>query len=218
MFRRIASVVLSCGVFVASANAQIGRRNLPPSEPGYWVGLSVGYLEGISTTDNTTGATWDFNYSAQIRATLEKTLQPGVSLGIAAGYSTASVTYSTPLFDPICPGSCQAHADITQYLAFLHGSFYGENLGLHGIYSAEAGVTQYGNFHDDATDTRLEPASGSYDFTFGFGGGAEYGLSRTTRLYLTFGTDYVLHPQAPGTNRSAAPNFYNIRAGFREGF
>jgi hypothetical protein len=78
-------------------------------------------------------------------------------------------------------------------------------------------VTQYSNFRVDGSETKLPPNNGSYDFSFGLGGGVGYGLSTTSDLYAEEVVDFVLHPQ--GTNSSASvPRTPEFRAGFRIGF
>lgn len=215
MFRGIAYVLLGSMVMAASAGAQIGSG----AEPGYWVGLSVGYQDGVTTTDSRTNATWAFSYAAQLRATFEKVLQPGISVGIAAGFSTPSLTYTGGPFDAACPGICQGHADITQYLAFFHGTFGGmRGVGLHWIYSLEGGVTQFSDFREETTDTQIASNSGSYDFTFGLGGGAGYSLSPTMDLYAIGGWDMILHPQSTDVTAQRPPQMTTLNVGLRVGF
>jgi hypothetical protein len=218
MVRRIALGALASVVLAASAGAQVGRRGQYAADPGYWVGLSVGYVTGLTTTDNQTNATWAFGYSAQLRATLEKSLQPGVSIGISAGFSNPSLTYYGAGFDPTCPGPCQAHADVTQYLAFLHGGLGGRNIGFHGIYTLEGGVTQFANFRDVLTDTQLGASSSSYDLTFGIGGGFGYTLSPTMEAYAEEVGDFILHQQSSQVTSQSAPHTFTLRAGLRVGF
>ena len=178
----------------------------------------MGYVQGLTTTDNQTNATWTFGYAAQLRATLEKALQPGVSIGISAGFSNPALTYYGSGFDPVCPGQCQAHADVTQYLAFLHGGLGGRGIGFHGLYTLEAGVTQFANFRDVVTDTQLGPSSGSYDFTFGLGGGFGYTISPTVDIYAEEVGDFILHQQSSQVTNTSAPHTFTLRAGFRVGF
>ena len=90
--RTLCSMILLAGI-PATQQAQIGRqRPTAPADPGYWIGLSIGYVEGITTTDDATGATWRFGYTSQLRATVEKTLSPGMTFGVAAGYANAPLT------------------------------------------------------------------------------------------------------------------------------
>src|SRR5689334_8004881 len=59
MIRRSLCSMLLCVVAASTLGAQIGRqRPAAPTDPGYWVGLSIGYVEGITPTDDATGATW----------------------------------------------------------------------------------------------------------------------------------------------------------------
>jgi len=219
MVRGIACLMVGSVITAASAGAQVSRRGGQEVEPGYWVGLSIGYQDGITTTDNRTDATWAFSYAAQLRATLEKVLQPGVSIGVAAGFSTPSLTYTGGQFDVACPGICQGHADITQYLAFLHGTLGGvRGIGFHWIYQIEAGATQFSNFRDQVTNTQIVSNSGSYDFTFGVGGGAGYDLSPTMNLYAIPAWDIILHPQSTAVTAQNAPQMTSFRVGIRVGF
>src|SRR5690242_20213289 len=179
MIRRSMIALAIAGLVATSStsSAQIGRRS-SPGQPGYWVGLSLGYVDGMSMSDDNTGAIWRFGYTSQIRATLEKSLAGGSSLGISAGFSTAPLSYTagTSLGSiQDCFTACDAKADVTQLLAFFHGNTGGE-VGLKFFYQAEGGVTEFGNFRDRSTDAQLPPTGAANDLTFGFGGGIGYGL------------------------------------------
>ena len=195
------------------AGAQIGRSRVAYNpDPKYWVGLSYGYVDGVTLSDESTNSTWRFAYSSQIRATFEKTIQRGMTLGAAAGFTTARLTYAgtvAPCF------SCAAQADITQYTAFFRG---GGGLGFHTMYNAEAGVTRFSNFRERDSDNTLPPGSPSNDLTFGFGGGFEYGFSNTSSAYINPVWYIVLHPQTTETAGGSAPRILVYRAGFRMGF
>ncbi len=200
-------------MFVAATAAAQGPR-IPrggTGEPGYWVGLSYGYLDGTSMNDDATNSRWAFGYSSQIRATFEKTIQRGVAVGVSAGFATAPMTYQG--FTSACLGGCAATADITQWLAFVHA---GSGLGFHGMYNLEAGLTQFGNFRDKATGTDLASGS-SNDFTFGLGGGLGYGVTPITDVYVGEQWDIILHSQGSTTNTDA-PRQLTFRIGFRVGF
>jgi hypothetical protein len=217
----IAAGALALAASASAARAQVGRRRSPVADayPDYWVGLSLGYAEGITTTDDASGATWQFGYTAQIRATLEKTLQPGTTVGISAGYANAPLTYTSGsnFFDG-CGGVCRAEADVTQYMIFVKGGGYGNLSGFHGEYVLETGATQFSNFRDQDTNQRLQPMSGSYDLTFGLGGGLSYGLTPISDVYVDEMLDFVLHHQSRDVVAQSAPRFFTLRAGFRVGF
>lgn len=218
--RTVCSMVLLLAMTPAAWQAQTGRQRPPTqSDPGYWVGLSIGYLEGISTTDDATGATWRFGYTSQVRATVEKTLSQGMTFGVAAGYSNAPLTYSSASqFNGACPGSCLANADITQYLAFVRGGSGGTGTGFRGTFSVEGGVTQFSKFRDRATKESLPPTDGSYDLTFGFGAGFGYRMSRLSEVYIDQSYDFVLHKQRESVTNQTVPRLLTFRGGIRFGF
>jgi hypothetical protein len=197
-------------------SGQIGRRGRQQSEPDpdYWVGLSVGYVDGVTIDDGDTGATWRFGYTAQIRATLEKTLQRGVTAGVSAGFSDAPLTYVSGFLDPHtnCVGECAARANITQLMAYVHG---GGSRGFHLVYDLEGGATEFSDFRINSTQDPLPP-SNKYDFTFGLGGGLGYGFSQISDVYVSEMTDLVLHPSNGAS--TTAPRLFHFRAGFRVGF
>jgi hypothetical protein len=217
MLRRMVCSMLV--VLAPVADAQLGRqRPTYPSDPGYWVGISIGYLEGLSTTDDATGAVWRFGYTSQLRATLEKTVSRGTTVGVSAGFATAPLTYqSGTLASNVCPGSCLARADVAQYLVFVRGGGAG-GTGFRGTYNAEGGVTQFSKFRERSSDVAITPPSDDYDLTFGIGGGFAYGMSRTSELYVEQSYDFVLHRQSSASTNERVPRLLNIRGGFRLGF
>lgn len=201
-------------LMVAAATAVAQGPRIPRGgigEPGYWVGLSYGYLDGTSMSDGATNSHWAFGYSSQIRATFEKTIQRGVSAGISAGFATAPMTYQG--FTTNCLGGCSATGDITQWLAFVHA---GNGLGFHGMYNLEGGITQFSHFRDKTTGTDLASGS-SNDFTFGFGGGLGYGFAPNMDMYVGEQWDIILHSQGNATN-AEAPRQLTFRIGARIGF
>ncbi|HEY5062987.1 MAG TPA: hypothetical protein VII52_15715 [Gemmatimonadaceae bacterium] len=220
MFRHI-----SCAAFaLISGLAPRAEAQMPRTrggdygtEPGYWVGLSLGYLESSQIIDGQTGNQWTFGYTSQIQATFEKTLQRGVTVGVSAGFATAPLTYEGFSFNSFnsCGGSCQANADISQYMAFVR---FGGGLGFHPIYSFEAGVTEFSNFREQVTNQTLDPIDAAYDFSFGGAGGGSYGFSPTVDAYVTGQFDLILHPQGNTTTITSAPRQWTYRAGFRIGF
>ena len=216
MVRRILCAALAA--FPVLAPAVRAQMPLPRAsygtDPAYWVGLSLGYVEGMDVNDGVTGSSWQFGYTSQIRATIEKTIQRDVTVGVGAGFSTAPLTYQSGRA-VTCGGSCQANADITQYLAFVRG---GGGTGFHTLYALEAGMTEFSNFRERATHATLGPTSPAYDFTFGLGGGLGFGFSPTVDSYVGEQFDIILHPQGTTTTSSAAPHQFTLRAGVRVGF
>ena len=210
MLGRSMAMLLIAAATVVAQGPRIPRGGT--GEPGYWVGLSYGYLDGTSMNDGATNSHWAFGYSSQIRATFEKTIQRGVSAGVSAGFATAPMTYQG--FTSACLGGCSATADITQWLAYVHAG--GAGIGFHGLYNLEAGITQVGHFKDKATGIDLASGS-SNDFTFGFGGGLGYGFAPNMDMYVGEQWDIILHSQGDATE-TEAPRQLTFRIGFRVGF
>ena len=205
-------------------DAQVTRRGGfgVPASPSYWVGLSYGYQNGTTIHDGETDGVWQFGYTSALRATLEKSIQPGFTMGVSASFSNAPLTYSartgvdgSSATSVSCAFECSATANITQYMAFVHGG--AGTYGFHGIYDLEAGLTEFSNFRDKSDDTRLPPTDAKYDFSFGLGGGLGYYLSRDADLYVTEMFDWVLHSQGENSSTSA-PRISTFRAGVRIGF
>lgn len=200
------------------AGAQIGRAPRGGSpDPGYWVGLSYGYMDGLTLNDGHSNSTWRFNYTSQIRATFEKTMSRNLTIGASAGFSNPRLAYTgRAIGDPCGPG-CEADAEVTQYLAFIRS---GGGVGFHGLFNLEAGVTQFANFHGRTSGSDLSQVGTARDFTFGLGGGFGFGFSPTTEIYIAEQVDLVMHPQGdePGTESTSAPRSSAFRLGARIGF
>jgi hypothetical protein len=213
MKRAIVGAIL---VFVAlPLSAQRGRQ-ASSTDPPYWVGLSYGYVDGLSFTDRDTRGSWQFSYASQLRATVEKTLQRGATVGVAAGFTTANLVYlGDRLAVPNCATTCPASADITQYVAFVRS---GGGTGIFPMWELEAGITRFSNFRERTTGEALPPRNVTNDFTFGFGPGIGYGISPITSVYAASQLDFVLHPQDESAPVHSAPRLFSLRAGFRVGF
>ena len=212
------TTLFACAVLGATTSAAQfprGGRGGIGSDPDYWVGLDYGYQGGMTVFDRS-GAEWQIGYTSQLRATFAKTIAHEISIGVAAGFSTPTLNYY-PGADVVpfsCEIQCTAKADVTQWLAFLHS---GSGVGFHPVYSFEAGITQFGNFREQPTGDAL-PSGSSNDFTFGLGGGAGYGFSRTIDGYIAENFDLVLHSQGNNVGGEEAPRFFTFRVGFRAGF
>jgi hypothetical protein len=207
--------LLVAGALPAAAQFPFPRPGVG-IDPPYWVGLSYGYVSGTTISDAASATTWEFGYTSELRASIEKTLQAGVTIGASAGFATAPLTYVSNSFSTACAGSCLANADITQYMAFVRA---GGGVGFHGMYTLEAGMTEFSKFRTRDGGAALAPTGAKYDFSFGLGAGAGYGFSPNAEAYAGEIWDLVLHPQgnAVGTNTDA-PRRLTFRAGLRVGF
>jgi hypothetical protein len=215
VIRRIAFAAL-VAASATPIGAQISRgRPGAFAGPDYWVGLSYGYMDGITLNDGHTNSTWAFRYASQIQATLEKAMSRGVTLGVSAGFSNPRLSYVGRTAGAPCGNAtCLADAEVTQYMAFLRG---GGGPGFHGLFNFEAGATQFSKFRDRTTGNAIG-SSNSYDFSFGLGGGFGYGFSQNTDVYISEQVDLVLHPQGDLPDGSSAPRLSVFRLGARVGF
>jgi hypothetical protein len=217
--RRIAASVALLLAGTVAAGAQFprlpGQGGSYGPEPGYWVGLSYGYVSGTTIDDPASATTWQFGYTSELRGTIEKTMGQGFTVGASAGFATAPLTYSPSIGSPACPISCAADANISQYMAFVRA---GTGMGFHTIYELEAGATEFSKFRTRDADSTLAPDQAKYDFSFGLGGGFGYGFSRMSEAYVGYHWDLVLHPQGNGGGVRDAPRRETFRAGFRLGF
>lgn len=215
MKTRLMAALLLVGVALP-AQAQFGVW-LPGlgngGDPSYWVGLSWGYVDGVSMSDEATNSTWSFAYTSQIRATLEKTVATGITIGASAGFASSNLSYRDRAANATCTTACKGRADIAQYMAFVRG---GNGKGFHPVYSLEGGVTRFTNFRDRVSGAALPPAA-TNDFTFGISAGLGYGFSPTSGVYVGEQFDFMLHQQSD-EEATSAPRQMTFRVGFRIGF
>ncbi len=219
MRRSIVALLLAVtapAAFTSQAFAQYpGSRPGFGQQPQTWVGLSVGFIDGMTIDDGQTASEWQFGYSTQVRASLEMAVQGDMTVGLAAGFSTAPLVYSSYDGFGECAFSCTGHADITQILGTLRG---GGGLGLHGIYELEAGVTEFSNFREDFSNVQLPPNS-RWDFSFAFGGGVGYGLAGMGEIFAAEEIGTVLQANNDNNNIQVnPPRIFTTRIGWRYGF
>ncbi|HEY2165118.1 MAG TPA: hypothetical protein VGH04_14055 [Gemmatimonadaceae bacterium] len=198
------------------AGAQIGRapRGPDPTSP-YSVGLSYGLFEVGTYTDGRSNTTWDFGWTTSIAATLEKSLSAGTAVGVEAAFASPRLNYNPVGAFGTCTFGCTAKADVTQFLAT--GRLGGGFLGIRSSFIVKAGATQFGNFRDATTDTKLSGMGGGWDPTFGTD--YDFGVSLTpkTEMYFETGLLFVLHDSG-NTVTTAPPTNYTIKIGVRQGF
>jgi hypothetical protein len=202
-------------VLTTRAEAQIGRgqRAPDPTSP-YNVGLSYGLFELGTYTDGRSNETWDFGWTTSLAATLEKTLSAGAAVGLEAAFASPRLNYN-PVGGAFCTFGCTAKADVTQFLAT--GRIGGGFLGIRSSFVVKAGATQFGNFRDATTDTRLSGMGGGWDPTFGTDYEFGVSLAQKTEMYFETGLLFVLHDSG-NTVTTAPPTNYTIKIGVRQGF
>src|SRR5262249_7671591 len=155
-----------------------------PDPSPYSVGLSYGLFELGTYTDGRSNTTWDFGWTTSIAATLEKTLGTAAAVGLEAAFATPRLNYNPVGAFGTCTLGCTAKADVTQFLAT--GRLGGGFLGVRSSFVLKAGATQFGNFRDVTTDTKLSGMGGGWDPTFGTD--YQIGVSLTPRTDMYFET------------------------------
>jgi len=188
-------------------------RGAEPQSP-YYVGLSYGLFELGTYEDGRSNTQWNFGYTTAVTATLEKTLSAGAAVGIEAAFANPKLNYN-PIGSFTCPTGCTATADVTQFLGT--GRIGGGFLGFRSSFVLEVGATQFANFRDVTTDTRLNGVGGRWDPTFGTGYDFGVALTPRTDLYLETGLLFVMHDQG-NTVTAAPPINYTLKVGVRQGF
>ncbi len=209
-------------VIVGAALATRGDAQIIPRAPRgaaqtspYWVGLSYGLFELGTYEDGRSNTQWNFGYTTALTATLEKTLAAGAAVGIEATFANPKLNYNPIGTFTTCPTGCTATADVTQYMAT--GRIGGGFLGFQSSLVVEAGATQFSNFRDVTTNTRLDGVGGHWDPTFGTGYDFGVVLRPTTDVYIETGLLFVMHDQG-NTVTAAPPINYTLKVGVRQGF
>jgi hypothetical protein len=122
----------------------------------------------------------------------------GAAIGVGATHSRVPLIYSGSLTQPGSCGSCDADANVTQFL----GNFrIGGGTGFHQVIELSAGTTMYSNFR--STDgTKLGTGKSVNDLSFGLGYGFGYSLSARTQVILLQEWMLVLHERRPGSSQN----------------
>ena len=215
--RFVWSCVLVGVALTTRANAQIRAPRGPEPTSPYNVGLSYGLFELGTYTDGRSNTTWDFGWTTSVAATVEKTLTAGSAVGLEAAFASPRLNYNPVGVFGSCPtlGGCIAKADVTQFL--VTGRLGGGFLGIRSSFVLKAGATQFGNFRDATTDTKLSGMGGGWDPTFGTDYQLGVSLTPRTDMYFETGLLFVLHDSG-NTVTTAPPTNYTVKIGLRQGF
>lgn len=196
--------LLVLAVLLAHTDVAQGQiiRPVARYRPVAWTSLSAGWLQHSTMCD--AEACWNFGGAPQFRGTLELPVGESAALGFAASTARAPLTYSGSC------GTCDADANISQFLANFR---MGGGLGFHQVIDVVAGTTMYSNFrHTDGT--RLGTGKAVNDLTFGLGYGFGYGISGRAQLVIVQEWALVLHKRQPGSPDNTAQQ-QTIRIGGR---
>ena len=208
-FTRACLGVVATMLVVNTAGGQIMRRPTTPRVPN-WGGVSVGFVQGYSIQDGSTGSDWDFGSGLEYAARLERPLASGISIGIQGVYSKMPLTYSSTTL------SDDATARVTQLMGVLH---YGRGYSFHPIYELAIGVIGYSDFRTTgAGETRLSNST-DWDPKFSIAYGFGFGLSSSASVEILqeFGTALHQREGLAGSS-SSFPRIYVTRLGVKLSF
>lgn len=168
----------------ADANAQIARQQYQLGTPAAWLSAGAGSQDAWSVTDGKTASQWQFGSSTQYAASLEKSVSNGVSLGVRGTTASVPMTYSG------LTGTTDADANVSQVFATLHAASGGQ---FHTVLEFSAGTTIYSNFKARGSGTKLGPDAPDSDFTYAFGYGAGFSISRSFVLDVVRESTTAIH-------------------------
>ena len=177
----------------AAADAQIFQVRRPSGEPQLWAAVGVGLFDSQSVIDGTTQSEWRLSDATQYRASLEYAMRGGNSLGVV-------VTHARPEFRFVgvgCPppggagavpcGEYNAEMAINSAWGIFHA---GGGEGFHGVFEGGLGYTWYRDFkEDDGDEGNIAGLETDRDFSFFFGTGFGFGITR--RLSVNLVQDFV---------------------------
>jgi hypothetical protein len=175
----------------AAADAQIFRVGQRSQDPLAWASLGVGLFQSQSVVDGTTNSEWRLGDGAQYRGSLEYAMKGGSSLGVVATHARVPLRYvGECLIGGDVIGTCTADGDVS--VQSVWGNFRsGGGVGFHGVFEGGLGYTWYRDFEieDDGADSFGELPTSDRDFSFYFGTGFGFGVSR--RLSISVVQDFV---------------------------
>jgi opacity protein-like surface antigen len=184
-----------------TAQAQIidaggsGRRF---GQPNTWVSLGIGWLQQGGLCDAGSNSCWDFGNAPQWRATLEYPMGRGATIGVAATTARVPMGYTSTV---ACAGSCDADANVSQYLGQVH---IGGGTGIQQAIDISAGMTVFTNFRENSTGTRLAPAKAVSNFTFAIGYGIAFPISQNFQMTLSQEYGQIIGKRFPGRRSNSA--------------
>lgn len=213
--KRIALGALALILMVGSgAEAQIIRPTVR-TRPMAWTSLSAGWFQQGRVCAADTDACWNFGGAPQFRGSLELPLGTGAAFGIAGTTARVPLTYTGSPLAPGGCGTCDADANVSQFLATFHLGGGGVG-GFHQVIDVSAGTTIYSNFRSTG-GAKLGSGKTVNDVTFGLGYGFGFSLSPRTQVVLVQEWSLVLHERQPGSSENTTTQ-QNIRIGGRIAF
>jgi hypothetical protein len=212
------TLVFVVGLSLASAevaSAQIIQGGIGGGDPIAWTSLSIGWMNHGALCDAESAACWSFGSAPQWRATLDVPMGRGASIGAAATTARVPLIYQGSALAPNSCTSCDADANVTQYLGHVH---IGGGSSFYQVIDVSAGMTVFSNFRS-TSGTRLGGKAVS-DFSFAVGYGFGYSVSPRTQIMLVQEYGLVIGKRQSGTTNNTAQQTttrFGVRFGLGEG-
>ncbi|HEV7994294.1 MAG TPA: hypothetical protein VGP25_20890 [Gemmatimonadaceae bacterium] len=188
----IALLLVLAALPVHSGGAQIirGGGRFTMKDPQLWVSGSVGWQQGWTVVDGTTGTRWDLSDATSYGASIERTLTGGTTLALRGSTARVPINYVQA---QLGGSSVQADANVSQAFLGIHVS---SGRDFHSVLELGAGATIYSGFRERDGGQQLRPSKADVDFAFAFGYGLGYSLSRSFQIDVVQDLATTLHQKA----------------------
>ena len=158
-------------------------------DPQTWVSAGVGWQNGWTVSDGTTGSRWDLGDAQQYGLSVERTVRSGITLGVRAATSQPSLNFLNTIGTPL---TRQADARVSQALGVVHVT---TGRDIRSVFELGVGSTIYSGLRERGSNAKLGPSSDA-DFTFVFSYGLGYSFSRSFHVDVVQDIGTSLHQKA----------------------
>jgi len=177
-----------------AGRAQIirGGGRFTMKDPQLWISGGVGWQQGWSVDDGSTGSRWDLSDATSYGLSVERALTGGTTLALRGSTARVPLNYVFT-HDGGVTSSAQADGNVSQAFLGIHVS---SGRDLHSVLELGAGATMYSGFKQRNTGEPLPPDKVDADFAFVFGYGLGYSFSRSFQVDVVQDLATSLHQKA----------------------
>ncbi|MEO8562837.1 MAG: hypothetical protein ABI601_12220 [bacterium] len=212
-FLAVLLVLAALPMHISGAQIIRGGGRFTMKDPQLWVSGGVGWQQGWSVVDGTTGTRWDLSDATSYGGSLERTITGGTSVALRGTTARVPLNY---LPNQLGGGSTQADANVSQAYLGIHVS---SGSSFHSVLEVGAGATVYSGFKERGTNTTLAPEKLDADFAFVFGYGIGYSFSRAFQIDVVQDLATSLHQKTGLTaGESSSSRLSSTRLVARYGF
>jgi hypothetical protein len=186
----IALLLVLAALPLHAGRAQIirGGGRFTMKDPQLWVSGGVGWQQGWTVVDGTTGTRWDLSDATSYGASIERTLTGGTSVALRGSTAKVPINYA-----PNTGLAVQADANVSQAYLGIHVS---SGRDFHSVLELGAGATIYSGFKERGSGHPLPPDKADADFAFVFGYGLGYSFSRSFQIDVVQDLATTLHQKS----------------------